>query len=116
MDQLTKKDKEWLNKFTDEYINDSLDRQNLKNNLHNTKKLKKDCDDRNNARNRCIWTRAKASGTALSIESISALKDKSQVIDEDSIINYIDEKDNLFEVIDDLNNSDDSSGNDGEST
>ena len=60
LDQLTPKEKKWLNKFTEEYVGASLDTENLKKNLHNTKELKKDCFDRNNARNRCILTLQKA--------------------------------------------------------
>ena len=44
-----------------EWTNADLDFKNLKNNLHNTKELKKSCTDRNNARNRDIFSRAKAS-------------------------------------------------------
>lgn len=62
VDKLSKKEKEWLNKFTDEYVNASVDPKNLKKNLHNTEKLKKDCYDRNNARNRCILTQQRAQG------------------------------------------------------
>lgn len=39
-----------------------MDPKNLKKNLHNTKELKKDCYDRNNARNRCILTQQRAQG------------------------------------------------------
>lgn len=77
LDKLNDKEKLWLAKFTEEYVNDHLDRENLKKNLHNTKALKKDCDDRNNARNRCILTRAKASGHAVYLED---LKESSESI------------------------------------
>lgn len=73
--KLSEKDKAWLNKFNSEWANAALDVNNLKKNLHNTQELKKDCQDRNNARNRCILTRAKATG----------------------IIDYIEEKKNIIE-------------------
>lgn len=61
--KLNDEEKQWLNKFNEEYVNCSFDRKNLKKNLAaKNKKLKKDCDDRNNARNRCILTRQKATG------------------------------------------------------
>ena len=40
---LSEEDKKWLNDFTEEYVNASLDSKNLENNLHNTDELKKDC-------------------------------------------------------------------------
>jgi len=65
INQLSSKDKAWLDKFTKEYVNASLDSRNPKKNLHNTPELKKDCYDRNNSRNRDILTRAKASGSVI---------------------------------------------------
>ncbi len=60
--KLSKKDKEWLAKFTEEYTNVSFDRQDYKKNLVvKEEKNRKEVDDMNNARNRCIWTRQKAS-------------------------------------------------------
>lgn len=58
--KLSDKEKAWLNKFTQEYVNaGNLSKENRP--LHRTKALKKDCYDRNNARNRCQYTRQKAS-------------------------------------------------------
>jgi hypothetical protein len=59
--KLTPKEKEWLNKFTKEYVNAEMNSKRPRSNLHKNKSLKKDCYDRNNARNRCIYTRSKAS-------------------------------------------------------
>lgn len=70
VDKLNDEEKAWLNKFTNEYTNASLDRKNLKNNFHNTEELKKDCYDRNNARNRDVLTRAKASGNNVYLDDI----------------------------------------------
>lgn len=69
LDKLTDKEKSWLNKFTKEYVNADLDKKKGKN-LHKTDKMKKDCYDRNNARNRCIWTKCKASGKFVSIDEV----------------------------------------------
>lgn len=85
VDQLSEKDKAWLNKFTEEYTNDKIDRKNLEKNFHNTKKLKKDCDDRNNSRNRDILTRVKASGKLKDTETINE-KDIAVMSAEDNII------------------------------
>lgn len=62
IDKLSPKEKAWLNKFTEEYTNASLDNDNKQRNLHKTKELRKDCYDRNNARNRCILTKQRAMG------------------------------------------------------
>ena len=67
-DKLPLEAKRWMNKFVEEYVNDKLDRDNLKNNLHNTKKLKQSCDARNNSRNKDILSREKASGLINYIE------------------------------------------------
>lgn len=86
IDKLNKKEKEWLNKFTEEYVNDVLDRNNLKNNLHNTEALKKDCDDRNNSRNRDILTRQKSAGILGYLEEEA----EPAILVEDSLIEKID--------------------------
>lgn len=70
VDKLSDSEKEWLNKFTNEYVHASLDTKKLKKNLHNTQKLKKDCFDRNNARNRDIYTREMAQGKMFSTEDL----------------------------------------------
>lgn len=65
--KLSPEEKEWANKFVGEYVHAALDYDNLENNLHNTKELKKSCTDRNNARNRDIFTRARASGSLVGL-------------------------------------------------
>lgn len=69
--QLSPKEKEWLNKFTKEYVNAEINTKQPRKNLHRNKALKKDCYDRNNARNRCIYTRSKASWNLKFFEDIS---------------------------------------------
>ena len=104
IDKLSEKDKKWLNKFTEEYVNASIDTSNLKKNLHNTQELKKDCFDRNNARNRCILTLQRAQS------KIEYLEDNKKLISEnpeDSLIkdvdiqtrNYYDDYNELAEPI-----------------
>lgn len=70
LDQLSDKEKEWLNSFTEEYTHANFNHPGKI--LHRTKRLKKDCYDRNNARNRCIWTRAKASGMSAGMDAVEA--------------------------------------------
>lgn len=68
--KLSKEEAAWLNKFNEEYVNTALDRDNLKNNLHNTVALKKDCDKRSNDRRACILTRQKAQGRLEHLDDI----------------------------------------------
>lgn len=62
LDKLSEDEKEWLNKFNDEYVNAHLDRKKLKKNLHRTKKLKSEIDNRNYTRKKDVYTGEKASG------------------------------------------------------
>lgn len=71
LDKLDKKTLAWLNKFNKEYVVASLDVKNPKKNLHKTKKLIKDCFDKNNSRNRDVLTRAKASNQLTDYELLA---------------------------------------------
>ena len=70
INKLCEADKAWLNKFTEEYVNASLDTKDITNNFHNSEELKKDCYRRNNARNRDILTKAKACGNHISTDEM----------------------------------------------
>lgn len=88
LDKLNDKEKEWLNKFSEEYIGASIKKDEKP--MHKTKRLRKDCYDRNNARNRCILTRAKASGT---INYLEDLKKEENALDGlDRLVYEIDKK------------------------
>lgn len=93
---LSEEDKEWLNQFIGEYYAADMDFDNLENNFHSTEKLKKDCTDRNNARNRCLYTIAKAQNKVLDVNppdtDESVVKIRSNLDVEDSLIDVIDEK------------------------
>lgn len=58
--KLNDKEKEWLNKFNEEYVNATLDREDFNNNIHNTLELKQDCDHRNYKRRDDLYVRQKA--------------------------------------------------------
>lgn len=64
MDQLNPEEKKWMKQFMEEYLNASF--QKNKKPIHTSKdkqeakRLRKSCYDMNNARNRCIQSRAKA--------------------------------------------------------
>ena len=93
--KLTPKETEWLNKFNEEYVNASLDRKDLSNNIHNTKKLKQSCDKRNNDRKECAYTRGKASNNLKFIDDY-----KGDIV----IDNY---EDILIDSIDNFNREED---------
>lgn len=81
--KLSDKDKEFLNKFTEEFYGAALDVHNLENNLHNTPKLKKDCQDRNNARNRCIYSIQRATNRLISATYTEINSSVKSDLDED---------------------------------
>lgn len=78
IDKLNDEEKAFLNKFTNEFIGASFDKEDPKKkgkrrkfkNLHKTAELVKSCYDANNSRNRDVLTRAKAMGKALYIEDV----------------------------------------------
>lgn len=86
--KLNDKEKEWMNKFMEEYVCDRLDRKNIRKNLHNTKKLKKSCDDRNNARNRDTLTITKMTGFCTYLEDLN--NKEVQIDEEENLINILD--------------------------
>jgi hypothetical protein len=91
VDKLSEKDKAWLNKFTEEDVNASLDRKDLSNNIHKTIEQKKDIDRRNNTRKNDAYTRSKA---GFNLDYIEDLSEETSVDTEDKIIDRIDAKKN----------------------
>lgn len=57
LDQLSPSEKDWLNKFTDEYVNASFKKDGT--DIQSYDQYGKDSNDRNNARNRCLYTALK---------------------------------------------------------
>lgn len=80
-----------MNKFTEEYVNASLNTEDLDKNLHNTEELKKDCYRRNNARNRDILTKAKASGNHISTDEMLINKKSIRVNTEENLLEQLDD-------------------------
>jgi hypothetical protein len=97
IDKLNDSEKEWLNKVMGEYVGASFDKDNRKN-IQKSKEHKKDSYDRNNARNRCILTRAKATGIVDYIEEMKPEKFLTEV--EDDLIYNIDSTNFLKELTD----------------
>jgi len=81
LDKLSEQELEWLNKFTEEYVHANLDTGRPRKNLHRTKAMRKDCYDRNNARNRDVLVRQKAQNKNIYLDDIKS-KGKEE---EDSI-------------------------------
>jgi hypothetical protein len=69
--KLDERELEWLNKFTEEYVNANIDTAKPKKNLHRNKTLRKDCYERNNSRNRDVLTRQKASNRNVYLDEIT---------------------------------------------
>ena len=108
IDKLSENNKAWLNKFTEEYVNASLDSQNIEKNFHCTDELKKDCYRRNNARNRDILTRAKASGTFISTDELLETKKMDKIESDSSLFKQI------IDHCDNLESPNPGSGDDGD--
>lgn len=96
LNQLTDKEKEWLNNFSEEY-NGADFRHNGKT-LHKTKKLKSDCYNRNNARNRCVYGKAKAQGQVFDY----ALPDEQTYDGEEALNDIVDQSNGVMILIQDL--------------
>lgn len=64
--------KDWLNRYTEESVNANFNHGGEI--IHKKRKQKKECFDRNNARNRCILTQEKAKGTIVNYEKIEDLE------------------------------------------
>lgn len=60
LDQLSEKDKDWLNRFNEEFVIANYQHKGKK--IDKSKKARKASYDRNNARNRCTYTKAKVTG------------------------------------------------------
>ena len=86
--KISHKELEWLNKFNKEEVNASFDTKNPKRNLNKSKKARKRCYDNNNARNRDILTKAKASNMLIDYDSL--VDNASSDTHEDDILNKID--------------------------
>lgn len=82
--------KDWLNKFTDEYVNGNLDRENLENNIHKTTEYKKGIDKMNNLRNSDVYTRAEACGKKIGLDDLN--EEDHISTEEDEMIESLDEK------------------------
>jgi hypothetical protein len=89
IDKLSEEEKLWLNNFMEEYNGANFKHKGKK--LHRTKAKKKDCFDKNNSRNRDIYSIAKASETLNELTPLLDKKQRTSVDDEENrIIDKID--------------------------
>lgn len=86
IDQLSDKEKEFLNNFTEEEIHANMKHKGEL--LNTTKEAQKACYDRNNARNRCLLTKVKARNMLVELEE--AKEEVNNI--EDELIAKIDSK------------------------
>lgn len=91
LDKLSDKDKAWLNNFAEEYVHANLTHKGKK--LHKTKRLRKAVYDKNNARNRDLYTRTQAMGHHIRLDDIGP--DSLAVNEEDRLITALDLKKSL---------------------
>lgn len=102
IDKLSESEKEFLNKFSEEWVNASFKKTPNGNysrkNLHTTKAQRKECYDRNNARNRCTHSIARATGLKVNSDysQIHELVESKGINNpdfmEDALIDFIDSK------------------------
>ena len=91
VDQLNEEEKEWLNRFSEEYVCANFNHPGRK--LHRSQENRKMCTDRNNARNRDIFSREKAQGTMNYLEDILPKSYEPDFEDEQLIEDLIDQTD-----------------------
>jgi hypothetical protein len=93
LNKLTPEEKEWLNKFSEEYNSASFKKSKNGNysrkNLHRTKKQRKDCYDRNNSRNRDIFAITKANDMLKEAEKVKDYLEQKSFRDANEIENTL---------------------------
>ncbi len=107
---LNKDEKEWLNNFTEEYVNANF--QHKGEAIMTTKEEKKERYNRNNSRNRCIYTKSKAGGKLSYLEDLSLDKESKNKSPEELLIEK--EEKELFNK--NLNDTSNNTGNKGKNS
>lgn len=95
LDKLSDKEKEWLSNFNEEYLSGNFNHKGKK--LHRTKKEKRECYSRNNARNRDWFTINRTKGWVVDSQDHMAVIESKQNNDpqsqENTVIELLDLKD-----------------------
>lgn len=84
IEKLSEEEKDWLNRFNEEYVNAKMDHKGKK--LHRTKKMRKTIWKLNNDRNQDAYSKAKAREALKMGENRTAMTS----INEDTMIDNID--------------------------
>ena len=100
--KLSDKDQKWLSQFMEENLGAQLNEKTLKNKynkkpIHKSKAQKKDCYDRNNARQRDIYGLSRATGKLNDYDS-NYVADYIESMSKDDMLSYEDE---LIKKLDD---------------
>lgn len=94
LDKLNKKELDWLNRFTEEYLGANFNHSGTK--LHRSKEKRRELYNNNNSRNRCITSQSRAKGmlNMMGEESLTKYEkyQESLYFCEDDMVNYIDGK------------------------
>ena len=93
LDKLSQEELEWLADFNAEYLNANVGKQSeaKKNRFHTTPELVKDCTDRNNHRNACIYGRAKAHNNLIELDIYEQIEEtENSGNTEDCLIELLD--------------------------
>jgi hypothetical protein len=72
IDQLSPAEKDWLNRFLEESVITNFKHRGKP--IYKTKKKRREFYNSNNARNRCMFTKAKAMGTLVQVDNQNALQ------------------------------------------
>jgi hypothetical protein len=93
INKLSEKEKEWLSNFNEEYISGNFSHKGKK--FHKTKKARRECYSRNNARNRDLYTILRTKGWMNGMENESVLDEVYSANPEEALhemLDYDDEK------------------------
>lgn len=107
IDKLNPRQKKYLNKFNAEYIGAGKELNPEYRPLHKTKAMRKDCYDRNNARNRDILTQQESMGTIQDLQDYLELQHSGGIDHIEMIMDlkrqgYIDENGEFLVTLKDL--------------
>ena len=109
--ELSKEEREWLAKFTDEYYGGAF--RNDCTDIHKTDEQRKECYGRNNSAQRCIFNLAKQTEKLDEIiEAITAIDTQIQNINhEETLVELLDAKEELTKKLEKISNSKNKSNN-----
>lgn len=95
INQLSDEEKQWLSNFNEEYLSGNFNHKGKK--FHKTKKQKRDCYNRNNSRNRDVFTLYRTHGWIVGADAIPDAMDKhvDPFKSEDNLLDLLDAKNKI---------------------